>query len=278
MDCEGVRENIDAWALGALDADDARQLERHLAGCAECPTLAAAAQEAASAVALAVPLRSASSSLKARLLAGAAVLGDERPHRARRLRYWPTAAAAGIAIVAGLVMWAAYMQTEVNDLRDENARVSAGATEQSEKFATASTQLVQMSASRREDLLATDAITEIVSQDDVARLTMEGTAAAPSASGRYVWSRTAQMGALVARGLPPAPEGTRYCMWLVYENDWVVGGQFDVDDDGNGRVVVQDLEIDAAETGRLKGFAVSVEPAGKVTKHTGETVLNASLE
>jgi len=278
MDCEGVRENIDAWALGALDADDARPLERHLAACPDCSAIADASQETASAIALAVPLRSASSSLKARLLAGAAVLGDERPHPARSRRYWPAAVAAAIAVVAGLAVWAAYMQTEVNGLRDENARVSAGATQQSEKFATASSQLVQMSSARREDLLAADAITEIVSQDDVARLTMEGTAAAPGASGRYVWSRTVQMGALVARDLPPAPEGMRYCMWLVYENDWVVGGQFDVDEDGNGRVVIRDLEIDAAETGRLKGFAVSVEPAGKVSKHTGETVLQASLD
>ena len=47
---------------------------------------------------------------------------------------------------------------------------------------------------------------------------------APHAGGRYVWSRTAGMGALVARDLPPLPEGKQYCLWVVYENDWVVGG------------------------------------------------------
>jgi len=278
VECEGFREDIDAWALGALEADEASQLERHLAACDECSRLAEGAREAAGSLALAVPLQAASSSLKAKVMAGAAVLAEERPQRRRGWRYWPAAAAAGIALGAGLVAWGAYMQTEVNDLRDENARIEAGATEQSERLATASSRIVQMTAARREDLLAADAVTEIVTQDDVARLAMSGTSAAPEATGRYVWSCTAEMGALVVRDLPPLTEGTRYCLWLVYEHDWVLGGQFDVDADGDGRLIVTDLEIDADETGRLEGFAVSVEPAGEVTKHTGETVLRATLD
>ncbi len=278
MDCEGVRENIDAWALGALDVDEAREFERHMATCDACDPLAQDARAAAASLALGVSLQAASASLKAKVLAGAAVLADGRPQRQRGLRLWPVAAAAAITLGAGLVAWGAYLQIEVNDLRDENTLVEAGATEQAEKYATASTQLVQMSEERRQDLLASDAVTEIVSQDDVVRLAMSGTEAAPDATGRYVWSRTAQMGALVARALPPLPEGKRYCMWLVYENDWIVGGRFDVDEDGNGRLIVRDLAIDPGETGPIEGFAVSVEPAGDVTKHTGETVLRASVD
>ena len=59
-----------------------------------------------------------------------------------------------------------------------------------------------------------------------------------------MWSRTAGRGALVASGLPALPEGKSYCLWVVYERDWVVGGQFEADADGSGRVIVEDLDVD----------------------------------
>jgi anti-sigma factor RsiW len=46
-DCEAVRDDIDAWALGALDAEEARALEAHLASCDECRALADTAVESA---------------------------------------------------------------------------------------------------------------------------------------------------------------------------------------------------------------------------------------
>jgi hypothetical protein len=277
MDCEGVREHVDAWALGALDTDDTREVERHLASCGACEALAREASETAAALALGVPLRSASASLKAKVLAGAAVLAEGRLAR-RGWRLWPAVAAAAIVAGAGLIAWAAYVQIEVSGLRDDNRRIEAGATVQAGRYAAANAQIEQMAEQRREDLRVTDAVTELVAQDDVVWLAMTGTEAAPGATGRYVWSRTAQMGALVARGLPALPEGKRYCLWLVYENDWVVGGLFDVDEDGTGRLIVRDVESNPAETGPLKGFAVSIESADGVTKHTGETVLRGSLE
>ena len=42
-DCAAVREDIDAWALGALDAEETRALEAHLETCAGCRALADAA-------------------------------------------------------------------------------------------------------------------------------------------------------------------------------------------------------------------------------------------
>ena len=190
----------------------------------------------------------------------------------------PTVLAAGLALCVALAGWGVYAQNEVNNLRDDNARVSAGATTESAKFATASTQLVQMSSLRSQSLLAQDAVTDIVSQPDAARLQLVGTSAAPDSTGRYVWSQEVGMGALVALGLPALADDQTYCLWLVYENDWVLGGLFDVDIKGNGRLIVRDLEVDSTEVGALKSFAVSVEPAGDVIQHTGETVLQASLD
>jgi|CXWL01.1.fsa_nt_gi hypothetical protein len=284
MDCTEARENIDAWALGALDSDDARLFKDHLSSCPDCILLADEARHTGASLALAVPLRSANAALKARVLASAAVLEPAAWDGQRNLsgrrpasRYMPTVLAAGLALCVALAGWGIYAQNQMNNLRDDNARVSAGATTESAKFATASTQLVQMSALRSQSLLSQDAITDIVSQPDATRLQLIGTSAAPDSTGRYVWSREARMGALVALGLPALADDQTYCLWLVYENDWVLGGLFDVDIEGNGRLIVRDLQVDTSAVGALRSFAVSVEPAGDVTQHTGETVLQASV-
>lgn len=71
MSCEHIRELIEAYALGALDAPDQAMLETHLAECAACRKLLNEYTELVNAlpqaVALASPLQPPDS-LKARLL------------------------------------------------------------------------------------------------------------------------------------------------------------------------------------------------------------------
>ena len=50
MDCESAREQIDAYALGALDSDESRALESHLATCAECTRILDQARETAASI------------------------------------------------------------------------------------------------------------------------------------------------------------------------------------------------------------------------------------
>lgn len=273
MDCETVREHVDAWALGALDAADAIALESHIEGCAECALLADDARDTAAAFALAVPLAAASPSLKARVMASASLLADvpgRRPVTSQR--WWFSAAAAAIAAGVGAMAWGGYLQTQVNGLHDTEARARVVATAQSNQFATMRTELVQSSAQSVSLATNQDAVFDIVSQPDVQRLPMSGTALAPAASGRYIWSRTGGLGALVVSSLPPLPEGKSYYMWVVYENAWTYGGLFTVDSTGGGRLVVRDFG-DGIDHGAFRGFAVTVEPSTGVTKHTGETVL-----
>jgi hypothetical protein len=277
MDCETVRDNVDAWGLGALDADEARALEAHIAGCAECTALADDSREGAASLALAVPLVSASPSLKARVMASASLLGGPTARsRTASPRWLFAAAAATIVFGLGALAWGGYMQTQVSDLQDRNARARTDATAQSNQFATMRTELVQASASSVSLATNQDAVLEIVSQADVKRMPMSGTDAAPSASGRYIWSSAGGLGALVASKLPPLPEGKSYCMWIVYANAWVNGGLFTVDDTGAGRLIVHDLG-DTAGQGAFRGFAVTVEPSAGTAKHTGATVLQSPL-
>jgi anti-sigma factor RsiW len=61
MDCEQVREQLEAYALGALEPEERDRVARHLAGCPECSRLAAQYAEIAAdlplALAAASPLR-----------------------------------------------------------------------------------------------------------------------------------------------------------------------------------------------------------------------------
>lgn len=277
MDCVTVGENVDAWALGALDAGEALALEAHIDGCAECALLADDARDAAASLSLAVPLVSAPPALKARVMASASLVGgaaSRRPMMSQR--WWFGAAAAAIVAGVGAMAWGGYLQTQVNDLHDSEARAQVAATAQSNQFATMRTELVQSSAQNVSLANNQDAVVDIVSQADVKRVPMSGTALAPDASGRYIWSRTDGLGALVVSNLPPLPEGKSYCMWVVYENAWTNGGLFTVDATGAGRLVVRNIG-EASDRGAFHGFAVTIEASTGVTKHTGDTVLQSPI-
>jgi hypothetical protein len=268
MDCDAVRENIDEWALGALPADESRSIDAHLLTCDACRDAARSATETAASLALAVPMRSASATLKSRVVASAAVLTDIG--HARRSRLWPAAVAALVALGIGAMSWGAITQVRVNDLEDRNAAISAGATAQSEDFG----QTLATQAQLSQTIETQDAVLEIVMQPDVQRTELVGTANAPAASGRCVWSRALSSGALIVGGLPAAPEGSVYTMWIVYEREWLDAGRFTVDDDGQGRLLMTRWgRGDNDDAGAFGGFAVTVAPASDAPSIRGETVM-----
>jgi len=262
MDCEATRENVDAWALGALDARDAQAVEGHIASCAACAELADEAREVAAAIALAVPLRSPSATLKPHIMASAAVLTDIRA--GRPARWWMAGAAAVLAIGVGAIAWAWVTQARINDLEDRNAVIIAGAT---------------AASSERQELATTvetqDAIIDVMLAPDAERTDLVGTAGAPVASGRCVWSRAEAKGALLVSGLEPAPEGSTYTMWIVYENEWLDAGSFAVDETGQGRLLMTSWRSTNPERGAFGGFAVTVEPAGGSGTQHGAPVMES---
>jgi len=250
MDCAAAREDIDAYALGALDAEDARALEAHLRLCDDCAALLDRALDTAGAIALSAPLVAGGGALRARVLASAAV-GEGAPRRPRSApRWWAAAAAALIVLSAGALTWSAYLQRRVDDLERANDRVQASAAAQ-------------------------DQLVEIAVQPDAERVAMQGAGPAANASGGYLWSPGREVGALVADGLPPLAEGQAYQMWIVYKDRWVSGGTFTVDASGHGRLVVKADEGSAADASAPLWFCVTVEPSGGGATHTGPMVLRS---
>jgi hypothetical protein len=278
LTCNEALDLIDAGSMDALDASEQAALGAHLGTCRDCARVADLARESAHALALAVPLHQASPLLKVRIMAEAAGTGEARTRRTVTFgRYWQAAAAAVAVVGLGLGAWGVSMQNDINNLQDQRTTAFASVSTAESRYATVSTQLTMASDENATLVRTNDIVTEIVTEPDAERLAMAPTDASPGSAGRYVWSRSAGMGSLVARDLPPLEEGETYCLWLVYENDWILGGAFGVDENGTGRVIVDGIRASSETLGALAGYAVSIETDDGDIQHEGVTVLEGSI-
>ena len=123
MEANALHELTAAYALDALDPEDARAYEAHLARCERCRDELAALAEAAGALALATEAPAPPRELRARILQQAQ---RERPNvvpmRPRRLA--PVAAVAAVAacVAVGLGIWAASLSNKLDRRDAELAR------------------------------------------------------------------------------------------------------------------------------------------------------------
>lgn len=107
MDCPEVRDELGAYAIGALSADAAREIEAHLATCAGCSAEAAAYADAATALPLSVPSLQPPASLRRRVLGEVAAT----PASMRRTSsVWQFAAAAAAVVAMALLGWNLWLQ------------------------------------------------------------------------------------------------------------------------------------------------------------------------
>jgi hypothetical protein len=256
MDCKQVKELLDAYSLGAAEADEATALEEHMADCVRCWPSFDEAQRAAAAIALSVTLQRAPDSLREEILAEIEqTQAPTRPSLPERLRsLWPAGAAVLVATAAASLAFALFLQAEVNDLRDENDQLAA-------QIETADVRLTQ-----QQQLMA------ILAAPDSQQISLEPTDPASSASAVYHWSGFAKAGALFCNNLPHLEEGQVYQVWFLTENDSYSAGTFDFWD-GAGQFST-DLEKIPA---RPLTIGVSIESAG-AAREPGEMFMRAELQ
>lgn len=116
-----------AYALDALDADEARAYERHLPTCDRCRDELAALQEGATALALAAPAAAPPAALRERVLEAAR---GERSNVVplRRNRPFAFALAGATAAAAAsvlLALWGLSNQDRLNDEQTRSARLAS---------------------------------------------------------------------------------------------------------------------------------------------------------
>jgi len=234
-------------AVGALDGDDLRAFEAHLAtGCARCATLVRQTEQALARAAMAGPPEPPPSAVRYRLVRRAAAAGA--PGRRRWLPW--TLGIVAAAIAAGAFS-AAYVAARYEARLGQMARQTAAAKER----------VARTESELREELaLLRDPTTRMVE--------LRGQAAAPGAVARVLWADGAG-GLLLATKLPPPPPGKVYALWTVAGDAPRAAGVF-VPDDG-GRAT---LRVAAEASGApVRVLSVTLEPEGAVAAPSGAIAL-----
>jgi anti-sigma-K factor RskA len=240
-------ERAEIYALGALDGEELRDFERHLArGCAECEerlddcreTLA---RTAASLEPVAPPAR-----VKTELLRR---IGPES--KTRRFTWsWPIG--IGALAAAGLVLVLSWKLIDTQrQLDDAQKKLGVVASEE---------------AQHKE-------VMEFLSNPQVRIISL--TAVPPNSGGKaqLMWDPIARKGILLTAGLPQTPAEKAYELWGLAGSEAVPAGVFTVNE--KGQVVFRLPQL--PETQPFDKFAVTLEPAGGVPKATGPVVLVGGL-
>ena len=240
MDCERIRDLLDAYALGAADATEAAAIEEHVADCVRCWSSLEEAQRAAASLALSTILQKAPPSLRSRVLAEAERRRQPAlPTFPGRLRWlWPAAAGTLAAGAVAALAFALVLQSEVSGLRDDKDRLTADVEDAG---AVLEEQRQLMS---------------VLAAPDAQQISLDPADPDSEALAVYYWSRTSRTGALLSNNLPALGEGQVYRVWVLTGDEVYDVGSFE---SWNG---VGQLSMDMkGVSGRPVGIGVSIEDA-----------------
>lgn len=269
MTHEELQDSLSAWAIGALRANESREVESHLASCATCRAEAAGLADVALSLAGSGPLAAPSDAVRSHVLArtttGASVVVAQaskapamRTRRASSFVPWLVAAAS--------VLLAAYFGADSLRVRQQLDTVRAELQTARAEAAAAGVRLaaLQQASDRSESAFA------VLVAPDVARIDLAGQPGqAPSASARAFWSRSRGM-VFSATSLPPPPPGRTYQVWVVTKDPAPLSAGL-VSPDAQGRVNA--VFATPATIPQPIAVAVTLEPAGGVPAPTGPKVL-----
>ena len=121
---------------------------------------------------------------------------------------------------------------------------------------------LQQAIARQQELL------KLLASPDTQVVALGGLEPSPAARGRMWWHREAG-GFFVASGLPAAPAGKTYQLWVIAGGTPRSAGVFDVDPKGTAALRVQPLR--GAE--KVEVFAATLEPAGGLPRPSGAMYL-----
>lgn len=225
MSCNDYRDDIDLCALGTLLPDEAERVRTHASTCESCRLELLAAENAAARLALAAPRVRAPSALRTAVLDAirqeepapadrpAATARTRRAAAVRGLvahRYRFAAALAVLVPVAGLALWVATLQREVNGLREDTVEIQ-----------------------RRNDGLLLLAVPSSAKAD------FRQVGNARGATGAVTWSPERQVCYAIFDNLPEPEAGATYRLWYVVDGERVIdAGEIAPDDHGKAIAII----------------------------------------
>lgn len=238
-----------AFAANALDDDERREFEQHLAECDACRQEVAELQ-ATTAMLAAAQEEAPPASMRAAVLDEIDRTRQERPvappidlSNARLRRSWSSGSwqqrvlgAAAAVLAVALVGMGVVVSTLNDRLGDMEAR----------------SQVVQ----------------ELLAAPDSQTVTMNGPG---DSTARVLLSRQVGQAVMFGHGMAPAPAGHDYELWFIHEDAFVAAGLLTVHEDGT---------VSHTADGDLEGvvaLGVTVEPAGGSPQPTTDPVMLAEL-
>jgi anti-sigma-K factor RskA len=263
-------ELLPAYALGALDGGELRELEEHLAaGCAECGRQLAVWQGDLEELASSVPPLAPSAETRRRILRLAGPAAGNAPNtplpfpapevrRPRVPRWLGLAAAALIALVIWGGVRQARLSQEAGRLRADRDRLAQQVAALDRRIAE-----VQGDNKRLAETLS------LITAPGARSVQLAGLGSSPGAAGHTFVNPRERKAIFYAFDLPALAPGKTYQLWWIAAGRPVPAGTFGVDEHGSARILVDKVE----NVDEIQAWAVTVEPAGGVPQPTGEMVL-----
>jgi anti-sigma-K factor RskA len=261
-------ELLPAYALGALDGAELRELEEHLAtGCPECRRELDLWQGDLEELAATVTPLQPSEETRRRILrlsGGGEATAARFPQaaEARPARRIPRWLALPIAALLALTVWSGVRQAR---LTGENERLRAERELLSEKIAGLDREL----AVTRDDARRMAETLSIITAPQSRTVQLAGLGPTPGAVGHAFVDPRSHRAIFYAFDLPAPAPGKTYQLWWIAAGRPASAGTFDVDQHGHARLQVSGVE----DVDDIQAWAVTVEPAGGVPQPTGAMVL-----
>jgi anti-sigma factor RsiW len=263
-ECEGIRDMLDAYALGATEAYEAKMIEEHVADCVRCWDELSKGQRTAALIALTAPIEVASPKLGERIIARAQRERFPREERSTiwgRLRTWPAAAGAlGAASVAAFMV-TGFLGMQVHDLHDKNDSLEA-------QLGSTTTALQKQLAETNEQLADQRSISAVLSDDHRIQVDVTAPGGNSTAEAFYTWSPDAHKGFMICDNLPSLPADKVYQVWVITDADQSIPMATFTSTDGTCQATMDYAGV--TFEGHPTGIGVTAEqaPGATLTPHT----------
>ena len=240
-------DDLDAYALGALDGAAALEVESHLSHCFHCSRTLAALETAAASLALAVPQQRPPAALQAGLMAqlpsSDQAAMERRPAAAPAGRsnisnyLMPLAAVLVIGLFAAALLLNFLNANRLNDLQQESAAAAARLNQLESGQAAADTRLEQLSAGTAhadtalKHLMAAD---YLMAQQATQPLPLQPTSGDSQSEGLLLVTQDGRRAVLMLANTARESPARSYRVWLARNGQQVPMGTINVDAAGWG--------------------------------------------
>ncbi|MGC1377054.1 MAG: anti-sigma factor [Anaerolineales bacterium] len=243
--CASFRENIPAYALGALDVDEAAALEAHLRICDSCPGELAGYCAVSDALLTSVPPQRPSAALRQRLQGRLPSLSGRQKAR----RVWPSWSFGQFALGAALVLLVAL-----------------------NIFSLLQTQVIQRQQAQFAQQIQTgQAAFSMLAYPDTKSLPITGSGIA----GTLLLDKEHSAAVLIAWDLPPLPENQTYQIWLVDpKGERTSVGLFRPE---TGQRLTSKAIFMKRDISGFTGLGVTLEPAGGSKQPTSPRIFKVDF-